>query len=162
MKVTRLDLDERELTLELFTVENELDLSSGNFVARIVAFGQRIRALIPNDDAPRAVLPGGNVSLEIAVVERMILDVHCQAAVTGREGRAFRHGPRSQNAVGLEPEIVVQSRGAMHLNHEAHAFRRARRGRRSPARLGRLREIALLMIRRQRARTHRLRLRLLL
>ena len=117
----RLDLDQRELTVEFLTVQNELDLSAGDFVARIVAFGERVRAAIPNDDAPRAVLSGGNVSLEIAVVERMILDVHRQAAVSRRERRTLRHGPRSQHAVGLEPEIVVQSRGAMHLHHESQA-----------------------------------------
>ena len=49
----------------------------------------RPRAPIPHDDIAAAVLPGGDDTLEVEVVERMILDVHRHALRIGVERRPF-------------------------------------------------------------------------
>src|SRR5688572_693965 len=63
---------------------------------------------IPDHDAARAVFAFGDLALEAAVVERVILGLHGEAAVLRAEARLFRHGPALQHAVVLEPEIVVK------------------------------------------------------
>ena len=63
------------------------------------------------------------------------------------EGRALGDGPRHEDAADLEPEVVVEPRGAMALDDEApaadgHGGLAGRAGRR----LGRLREVALAAV----------------
>src|SRR6185436_2048357 len=60
------------------------------------------------------------------------------------ERRALRHGPRHEDAADLEPEVVVQPRGAMALDHEAAVTDgRGRLAGGTGRRLRGLREIAL-------------------
>ena len=56
--------------------------------------------------------------LERAVLERVILDVHRQPLDRRIERRALRHGPREQDAVVLEAEVVVQVAGEVLLDAE--------------------------------------------
>ena len=51
----------------------------------------------------------------------MILDVHGQPLGLRIERRTFRHRPRQQHAVVLEPEVVVQVAGEMFLHAEEAA-----------------------------------------
>ncbi len=48
-----------------------------------------IRAAIPDLDGPGAVLAGGNRPFELRVLERMILDVHGEMALSAAERDPF-------------------------------------------------------------------------
>ena len=70
---------------------------------------------------------------------------------SGSQRGPARHGPAHEHAVDLEPEVVVQPRRAVALDHEAPASRR-RAGRVGAiaGRLWRLREVALAVVRLER------------
>ena len=48
----------------------------------------------------------------------MILDLHGEALFVTIERRALGNGPRLEDAVAFEPEVVVQTRGGMLLDDE--------------------------------------------
>ena len=98
-----------------------------------------IAPAVPDLDGPRTVLPGGNLTLELRVVQRVILDVHGEMAASRRERQPFRHRPAEQHPVPLEPEVVVEAASLMPLNDEAREPAR----RTSSERLGRRLRIAL-------------------
>ena len=79
---------------------------------------------------------------ELAVVERVILDVHRQALGLRIERRPLRHRPRQQHAVVLEPEVVVQVAGEM-LLHAEEPLAPLSPGLTIAGGLGRLGEVAL-------------------
>ena len=68
---------------------------------------------------PPPYWPFGNGAFEVAVVERMVLDLDRQPLAVRIERRALGHRPRLEDAVELEPEIVVQARRVMPLDDEA-------------------------------------------
>ena len=76
-------------------------------------------AAVPELHRAAAILALGNGALEVAVVERMILGLHRQPLDLGIERRPLGHRPRQEDAVELEPEIVVQARGIVPLDDEA-------------------------------------------
>ena len=83
--------------------------------------GRRLRdpgAPVPDDDVAGAVLLGGDDAFEVEVLDRMVLDVDGHPADGRVEGRALRDGPRHEDAIDLEPEVVVQPGGAVALDHE--------------------------------------------
>ena len=53
----------------------------------------------------------------------MILDLDREALVVRIERRPARHRPGLEDAVELEPQIVMQPRGGVLLDHEAPLFR---------------------------------------
>ena len=76
-------------------------------------------AAVPHDHVAAAVLAARDHALEVGVVERVVLDVDREVPRRGIEGQALRHRPAHEHAVDLEPEVVVQTAGAMPLHHEA-------------------------------------------
>jgi hypothetical protein len=80
---------------------------------------QLVRAAIPDLDRPRAVLTCRDGSLEIAVFERVILDVHGQPPLTALERDPLRNGPTREDAVAFETEVVVEASRVVALDHEA-------------------------------------------
>src|SRR5437763_3195492 len=86
---------------------------------------QLIRAAIPDFDGPRAVVPLRDLTLDAPVLERMILDVHCEMLLAGLERNALRHRPRGEDAVALEAEVVVQPPRVVSLNDENRLLRLA-------------------------------------
>ena len=83
--------DEHPGAFELVAVQRELQVTFPQGGAHILGFG-RPGALIPQHDDPGAVARGDH-SLERAVVDRVILDVHRQALRFGIERRPLRHRP---------------------------------------------------------------------
>ena len=85
------------------------------------SFG-RPEAAVPQHDRAAAVLALGDRAFEVAVVERVVLDLDRQPLVGGVERRALGHRPGLEHAVVLEAEIVVQAGGGMLLDDEARVF----------------------------------------
>jgi len=78
-----------------------------------------VRAAIPDLDGSRSVLAGRNHALEVAVLERMVLDVDCKMPLALLQRNAFRHRPARERTSALEPEVVVEAPRGMPLDHEA-------------------------------------------
>ena len=115
---------EHPRSLQLVAVQRELQVALLQRRVDVVDFG-RPRAAVPEHHDAGAVA-FGNDALELAVLERMILDVHRQPLGLRIERRPLRHRPRQQHAVVLEPEVVVQVAGEMLLDAEEPLARLAR------------------------------------
>src|SRR5262249_49092857 len=85
-------------------------------------------------DAAGAVVARGDDALEVAVLERMVLDLHREAFVVGVVRRTLRDCPRPEHARHLEAEIEVQTRRGVLMHHRQGP---GHRGPRRAHRLGR-------------------------
>ena len=85
------------------------------------------RPAIPQDHGPRSVVAFGNDSLEVHVLERMILYVYRQSLLGRVQRWSLRHRPGGEGAFDLQTEVVVQARGVVELDAE-HAAARGRLG----------------------------------
>ena len=92
---------------------------------------QLVGAAVPDLDRAGAVLARRDLALEVAVVERVVLDVHGEVPLAGLERHALRHGPARERAVPLEPEVVVEPAGVVALDHEERRARPSRAARRT-------------------------------
>ena len=105
-RLALLDLHERPLSVELVAAQLEQELPL------LEAFAPRLErnplAAIPHDHAAGAVVPGRDDPLEVAVLERMILDFDGEALVGLVVRRPLRHRPRAEDAVHLQPQIEVE------------------------------------------------------
>ncbi len=108
--------DEHPAARQAFTGQGELEVAALQPVMRI-ALGNPIAA-IPELHRSAAILALGNGAFEVAVIERMVLDLDRQPLDLGVERRALRDSPRLEHAIELEPEIVMQPRRIMTLNDE--------------------------------------------
>ncbi len=65
---------------------------------------------VPHHHRPRAVVPVGDHPLEIGVFDRVVLGLHRQPLLGGVGRGAARDRPRFQNAVPLQPQIIMKPR----------------------------------------------------
>src|SRR5215831_15053810 len=137
------DLDECPASMELLAIQRELQRACAIGLVRVA--DRLPGAAIPDKHSAAAVLALGDDALEVAVLDRVILDVHGQPLVRGIEARPLGDRPALENAFELEPKIVVEPRGGVLLNHE-RARRRAGLVRHLTRRLGCFLEIALATI----------------
>ena len=108
--------DERPGAFQLHAVELQLQVALLQRRGHVV--DQRLPgALVPQHHDAGAVAVGDD-AFECAVLDGMILDVHRQPLVRRIDGRAFGHGPRQQDAVVLEAQVVVQMAGQVLLDAE--------------------------------------------
>src|SRR5262249_12824430 len=77
-----------------------------------------VGAVIPDLDRPGPVLARGDLARKRRVVERMVLDVDRKGPGAWLEWNALGHGPGGEDAVALEPEVVVEAAGGVLLNDE--------------------------------------------
>src|SRR5262249_24228805 len=133
--------NEHPRSLQLVAVQSELEISLCERRIDIV-FLRRPRSAIPQHDDARAV-PLRDDPLELAVIERMIFDVHGQPFGLGIKRRPFRHGPREKHAFVLEAEVVMELRGEMLLDAEEQLARLFPGLRDRAGRLGCFLEVAL-------------------
>ena len=117
----RLRADEVPAALQALAVQREGEMALGVGRAR-VAF-RRPAALVPDDHGAAAVLALGDRALEGEVLQRMVLRVDREALLPANEARAPRHRPALENAVELQPEIVVEAARVVLLDDEAEARR---------------------------------------
>jgi hypothetical protein len=106
--------------MQPLAVQRELQVAG--FDSRLWRTFRRPVATVPKLNRPAAILSFRNRAFEVAVVERVIFNFDRQALVVRVERRTSRHRPRFEDAVELEPKIVVQSRGRVFLNYKAEAL----------------------------------------
>ena len=83
-----------------------------------------VRAAIPDLDRAGAVLARRDRPLEVAVLQRVVLDVHGEVPLAAPERDALRDRPARERAVALEPEVVVQAARGVPLDDEARPVAR--------------------------------------
>ena len=104
--------DERPGSAEPLALEQHREATVGLLLEKLV------RPPVPDLHRPRAVLARRDLALEARVVERVVLDVHGEPAVTRVEGDALGDGPARQGAVTLETEVVVEPPCVVALDDE--------------------------------------------
>src|SRR5215467_16088790 len=97
-----LDFDEYEAAAQFLAVQVELEIASFQLLERVgrsrlwlagVIFHHK-RSAVPDHHGSRAVVALGNLSLEIAILQWVILGLHCQSLIRLALRRPLRHGPR--------------------------------------------------------------------
>jgi hypothetical protein len=73
---------------------------------------------IPNHYGATPVLPLRDGTFEVSVIQRMVLYLNREPFVVGIEGRTLGYGPRLEDAVELQPQVVVKVRRRMLLDDE--------------------------------------------
>src|SRR6266702_886343 len=132
---------EHPAAVQLVAVQRELEVTLLEAAFGIIGFPS---AAVPQHHRAAAILAFWNRAFEIAIVERMVLDLDRQPLVAWIERRPLRHRPGLEDAVEFEPEIVMQTGRIMLLDDKAPLLRR-----RHPSFAGGLRrlfEIAFLSI----------------
>ncbi len=109
--VFALRLEEHVLALQALAVEHRDHL----VVAPLLGL---VRALVPDLHRPGAVLALGNLTGEVDVLERVVLDVHGEVIALGVHRDALRDRPRRQHAVALQAQVPVQVAGVVLMDHE--------------------------------------------
>ena len=108
--------DEMPAARELCALEPEIEtalLQSAHRVA--VGFPA---AAVPDDDLAAAVLALRDPSLEVGVVERMVLDMHREPLVARHEARTPGDRPTRERVADLQAEVVMQPTRRMLLDDE--------------------------------------------
>ena len=110
--------------LQLFARERELQLALAQRPLRIATVLGSPEAAVPEHDGAATVLALRDRALEVAVVERVVLDLHGEAPVTGVERWPFGDGPGLEDPVHLQAEIVMQPGCGMLLDDKTRVFSR--------------------------------------
>ena len=106
----------------------------------------RIGPCVPDDHLARAIAAGRDYSLEVSVVQRVVLDHGGESLLARVEGRPLWGRPRLEHAVDLQPDVVVEAGRCVLLHHESEVAPPRRAGRR----LGRAGEVAHGLVLRER------------
>ncbi len=117
-----LDLHQRPATLELVALEVEEQLPLLEPHVRIL--DGHPHPAVPHDHRARAVVPLRDDPLEVAVLERVVLDQHREALVGLVARGPLGHGPGAQHTVHLEPEVEVELPGRVLVDDEQVAGER--------------------------------------
>src|SRR5262249_839056 len=112
----------RELAGQLLSMQAKLEIAGLPLLLRRLVSRPFVGAAVPQDDASGAVIPTGNGSLKVAVVQRMIFHVHGQAFNRGVKGGAVGQRPGLEDPVHFQPQVIVETSCAMSLNKKALCF----------------------------------------
>ena len=107
-------LEEDEPALHPLAVQRHRDLGVRPLLD-LVAPG------VPDRHGPAAVLAGGDLAVELQVLQRVVLGVHREPGRPGLVGQPARHRPAHEHAVALEAHVVVQAARVVLLHDEALA-----------------------------------------
>src|SRR6266850_3084076 len=107
--------------MKLVAMQRKFQIALLEAPLRVVGFPI---AAVPELHGAAAILVLWNGAFEIAVVQWMIFHLHRQPLVMRIQRGAARDRPGLEDAVELQPEIVVQPAGVMLLDHEPSLLRR--------------------------------------
>src|SRR5262249_26084067 len=118
-------LDEVPAAFQALAVQ--LEIETPLLVATLGIPDRLPASSIPQHDGTAAIFASGNGAFEVAVGERMILDMHGEALVRRIEAWALCDGPALECAFQFQTEVVVQPAGSMLLDQIGATRRRDRR-----------------------------------
>ena len=87
-------------------MQDQRQIAAGEIAVGVA--GRLPGSVIPKHDGAAAILPLRDGSLKVAVIQRMILDLHRQRLSSGFMTGPVRHRPALENAIQLQPKIVVK------------------------------------------------------
>src|SRR5262249_13590963 len=105
-------------SLPLLAVEDDVDVALAPLFLELPGRDRLVGAAVPDDAVPGSVFPVRDATLEVAVDEWVVLGLHGQALLGRVVARPLGGGPARQDAVGLEPHVVVETRGVVLVDHE--------------------------------------------
>src|SRR5215217_1610992 len=119
---------ERPAAGQLLPVQPELRVAGLELLGhRALLVEVAVAPRVPHDHRSGAVARPPDHALEVAVGERVVLDLDGEPLLARIGRRPLRNRPRLQHAVDLEPEVVVQRRRRVLVDDEAaHAPARRR------------------------------------
>jgi hypothetical protein len=112
---------QHEAALQPLAVEDDLQVALLQALVRVGPGFRLPIAAVPEHHRAAAVLALGDGAFEIAVVERVVLDLDRQPAVVRVHGQAPGHRPGLEGPVELQTEVEVQAGGVVLLDDEAQA-----------------------------------------
>lgn len=80
--------------------------------------------MVPDLNAAGTVLTGRDFSFEIAEGQVMIFDFQRQAGAFAYKGQALGNGPALEDAISLQPAIVVVGASVVFLDDESQGHTR--------------------------------------
>ncbi len=107
---------------QFLPVQAELDFSLFQLLQRVEIALHMKSPAVPYHYRARAIITFRNFPLEVRVVQRMIFRLHREPLVGVALGRSLGHGPRFQRPIDRQPEIVVEPRCPVLLNHKRVAM----------------------------------------
>src|SRR5262245_18193174 len=110
--------------LELLARQSEFQLALAESLFRINPVFWRPQPPVPYHDGAADILSLRDRAFKVPVVERMILNFNRQPPIARGERRPLRHGPGLEDAIGLQPQIIVEPGGSVLLNHKARILGR--------------------------------------
>jgi hypothetical protein len=119
---------QRPPSAELVPEQLQLELAARVLLAYVLGLERAVRAPVPHDHGPGAVVAGRDHALEVCVLERMVLDVHREPLLLRAHRRPLRHRPALEHALHFETQVEVQVARPVLLHHETRGRRRGRRG----------------------------------
>jgi hypothetical protein len=117
-----LESHERPDSAELVAVERKEQLALLESGLEILEW--RPLSTVPHDDLAGAVVAGWDDSLEVGVIDRVILGLGCEALLVRIVRRSPGHCPRHEDAVPFEPKVEVQPRRRVLVDDEQMRVRR--------------------------------------
>src|SRR5271166_58917 len=111
-RILVVDRKQRVTGLQAPPVQRNLDLAR-------LPLQRLVGAAVPDLDRSGAVLPLGDLAVEVEVLERVILGGGGEAVLLRRLGQALRDRPRGEHAVVLQAQVPVQAARAVLVDHEA-------------------------------------------
>ena len=112
-----------ETPVQTFAIERELE------IAFFQCLFWRHRALrlpisaVPQLHRTATILAFGDRAFEVPVIQRVVLNLDCEALVMRVQGRTFGDSPRFEDTTEFKTKIVVQPRGRMLLNDKPKPVR---------------------------------------
>src|SRR5215813_3090024 len=131
---------EHPASAQFLAGEGEFELTLAECLIDIAIALRHPETPIPQHDRAAAIFAFGYGPLEVTVVQRVVFHFDSQALVGGIERGSFGYRPGFEDAVVLQPQIVVEATGRVFLDDKARVLNLADRG--LSARLSRLGKVA--------------------
>ncbi len=113
---------QNEAAPQFLAVQAKLDFSFFQLLQRAEIALHMKSPAVPYHYCSRAIIAFRNFPFEVGVIQRMVFRLHRQPLVGVALGRSLGHSPRLQSSIDRQPEIVVQPRCPVLLNHEGVAM----------------------------------------
>jgi hypothetical protein len=137
--------DQMPAALQLLSVEEDVEVAFLQLLPGLPGGIGVVRPAVPDDAVAGAVLAVGDATLEVAVLQWMVLGLHRQPLLGRVVAGPLGTGEADQHPVQLQPDVVVEPGGVVLVHHEAKWTARGGSDARR-RRFGGDREITLLAI----------------
>src|SRR5262249_11662042 len=104
--------------LQLLAVEDEVKMAFPPLLMDLSGGDRVVGPSVPDDAVAGAILSVGDAALEVSVLEWVVLGLDRESLLRRVVARALRAGPAREDAVDLEPQVVVEPGRIVLVHHE--------------------------------------------